>query len=106
MVYIREAHAIDSFLPKGGDGDPIVLDPRSLDERRAVAEVCMAALELEDLPTVIDDLDDTVSRTYDAWPDRLFLVGGDGRVTYHGPPGPTGFDPDALEQAILQELQR
>ena len=61
-------------------------------------------LELEDLPTVVDTLDDAASRAYDAWPDRLYLVARDGRVRYQGAPGPEGFDPDGLEQAIRAEL--
>lgn len=105
MVYIREAHALDSFLPKGGGEEPIVEDPISLRERQEVAQVCMAKLALEPIPAVVDTLDDRASRAYDAWPDRLFLVGRDGKVAYHGPRGPEGFDPDQLEAAILDELK-
>jgi hypothetical protein len=52
----------------------------------------------------LDRLDDQVNRDYAAWPDRLYLVGRDGRIVYAGGRGPRGFQPDELEQAILQEL--
>ena len=104
VVYIREAHALDSFLPKGGEGDPIVEDPTTLDERREVAQVCLSRLALESIPALVDDVDDAVSRVYDAWPDRLYLIGEDGYVAYQGDPGPDGFDPSELEAAIRVEL--
>ena len=104
VVYIREAHALDSFLPKGGGDDPILEDPTTLAERRTVARRCLTALELEPLPALVDTLDDAVNRAYDAWPDRLFLVGRDGLIAYRGGPGPNGFDPDELEEAIRAAL--
>ena len=56
------------------------------------------------LPTLVDDLDDEVARRYGAWPDRLYLIGRDGRVAYQGGEGPSGFEPAELEAAIEQEL--
>jgi hypothetical protein len=103
-VYIREAHALDSRSPAGGNGNPIVLDPTTKEERHEVAKVCMAKLELRDLPALIDDLDDTANEAYAGWPDRLYLIGRDGNVAYHGGRGPFGFAPDELEAAIKVEL--
>jgi len=106
VVYIREAHALDSRFPSGGGENPILEDPRTLAERRAVAGVCMAELDLGELPALVDGLDDAVSTAYAAWPDRLYLVGADGRIAYHGGRGPFGFDPDGLERAIVDALRR
>jgi len=103
-VYIREAHALDSRSPAGGNGNPIVLDPTTKEERHEVAKVCMTKLELRDLPALIDDLDDTANDAYAGWPDRLYLIGRDGKVAYHGGRGPFGFLPDELEAAIKAEL--
>ena len=105
MVYIREAHAIDSPSPLGGAGMPIFEDPVSLSERRGIAQVCMTKLALEDLPALVDDLDDAANLAYAAHPDRLYLVGRDGRIAYHGFEGPMGFDADELEAAIRTELE-
>jgi len=104
VVYIREAHALDSPSPLGGDGMPIVEDPITLAERQAVATVCMTKLALDPMPALVDDMDDTANRAYDAYPDRLYLVGRDGNIAYRGGPGPFGFDPNELEQAIRREL--
>ena len=103
-MYIREAHALDSRSPAGGNGNPIVLDPTTKEERHEVAKVCMTKLELRDLPALIDDLDDTANDAYAGWPDRLYLIGRDGKVAYHGGRGPFGFLPDELEAAIKAEL--
>jgi len=56
------------------------------------------------LPTLIDNLDDKVGKEYAAWPDRLYLIGSDGVVSYQGGPGPFGFKPSDLEKAIIVEL--
>ena len=105
-MYIREAHAIDSRSPSGGGENPILEDPLTLAERREVAGMCMASLELEALPALVDELDDAANRAYAAWPDRLYLVGKDGRIAYQGGRGPFGFDPDELEAAIQAHLDR
>ena len=104
MVYIREAHALDSRSPMGGDGHPIVEDPETLEERAGVAKMCMTKLALEPMPSLVDDMKDTANNGYGAWPDRLYLIGKDGRVAMQGGPGPFGFNPDDLEDAIREEL--
>lgn len=97
MVYIREAHAIDGPRP---NYSVLVEDPISEAERAGVARMCMTKMELEGIPAVVDRLDDKVNRAYSAWPDRLYLVGKDGRIVYSGARGPGGFRPDELAAAI------
>jgi hypothetical protein len=105
-VYIREAHPLDGASPMGGGGMPIVEDPVTLAERNEVAAVCMTKLALEPMPALVDGIDDKVGSAYAAHPDRLYLVGRDGRIAYRGGPGPFGFAPDELEEAIRKELAR
>lgn len=105
MVYIREAHALDGASPRGGrDGDPIVEEPVTLEERKTVATRCSGALDMSPMTMLIDDMKDSTCRDYAAFPDRLYLVGKKGRIAFAGPPGPRGFDPDLLEDAIRAEL--
>ena len=106
IVYIREAHAIDSRSPMGGGGNPIVEDPTSLEERNGVAEACLTKLELKMIPALVDDMADTANKAYGGWPDRLYLIGTDGKVAYKGGRGPFGFKVDELEEALLEELSR
>jgi hypothetical protein len=54
--------------------------------------------------TVIDGIDNAVADVYGGWPDRLYLIGADGRIAYQGGEGPFGFKPEELEQAIEQHL--
>ena len=60
-----------------------VKDPATMAERRAVASRCEQSLQYG-IRTYVDELDDAVNQTYAAWPTRLYLVGLDGRVVYHG----------------------
>ncbi len=85
---------------------PIVEDPVSLGERSAVAEVCMTKLALEPMPAIVDGMDDAVNSAYAAWPDRMYLVGRNGKIVYHGGRGPFGFRTSELEAAIKKELGR
>ena len=52
------------------------------------------------LPALVDEMDDAVSEAWAAMPERLYVVGRDGRIAYKGDLGPLGFDPDGWEQAI------
>jgi hypothetical protein len=70
-------------------------------ERPAVASTCAANLRMR-MPTVVDELDDGVASAYGGWPDRLYLVGRDGRIAFQGGEGPFGFKPDALERALAR----
>jgi len=106
VVYIREAHALDGRSPMGGDGMPIVLEPTTYEERCDVAAACMTKLQIAAIPAVVDGIDNRVSRAYAAAPDRLYLVGRDGTIAYHGDRGPFGFKPNELEEAIKAELAR
>ncbi len=106
VVYIREVHAIDSRSPRGGGGMPIMEDPINIKERRQAAETCMTKLALEPIPALVDNMDDAVSQAYQGFPDRLYLIGRDGRISFQGGPGPFGFIPDELEEAIQKELNK
>ncbi len=113
-IYIREAHPVDGWWLGGGLPGFIlrltgsraatdVVDPTTLVERQAVAARCQSALAFH-IPTLVDGLDDAVGMAYAAWPTRLYLVGLDGRVAYAGGPGPFGFKPGELAEAIAGYL--
>ena len=77
--------------------------PTTLGERTEVASVCALRLDLS-IPTLIDDLDNSTDLKYYALPDRLYLIGHDGRIAYRGAPGPFGFVAAELKQAIERYL--
>ena len=104
VVYIREAHPDDGWISQGNLAQDIhVYDPTTDEDRAEVAQACAMALDIE-MTVLVDGVDDTVASAYGALPDRLYLVGRDGRVAHQGEKGPKGFQPDQLERGILQEL--
>ena len=85
------------------DEDVVYAQPTNEDEREHVAEACSTHLDLA-IPTIIDDMDNTTDLAYSALPDRLYLVGKDGRIAYKSGRGPMGFRPDEFEAAISEYL--
>lgn len=67
------------------------------EERGERAKQCVATLNLS-MPTLVDRADNKVNQAYAAWPDRMCVVGLDGKVAYLGGPGPFGFKPAEVEQ--------
>ena len=47
----------------------------------------------------------TTEQAYDCWPDRLFLVGRNGKIAWKSGHGPWGFRPNDLEKALKIELK-
>jgi hypothetical protein len=87
-IYLREAQAL---------ARP---DPATLAERAARCREAQTELGLT-FPALVDDLDDRAGRAFDAYPERSFVIGADGRVVFDGG---AEIDPDALELALLSEL--
>ena len=77
--------------------------PKALDARTEIAQVCSLRLDLS-IPTLIDDMENSTDLKYYALPDRLYLIGTDGRVAYRGAPGPFGFVASELETAMEKYL--
>jgi hypothetical protein len=114
-IYIREAHPVDGWCLGGGITGLLlrlyksgaatdVYDPKTIEERQAVAGRCEEALKYG-IKTYVDDMDDTVNKAYAAWPARLYLIGVDGRVAYAGGLGPFGFKPGEFGAAIEEYLK-
>ncbi len=104
IVYIREAHPEDGWVLADNRGEGIALDdPTSLEERADAAGTCTVRLRMR-IPILLDDVDDAVASAYGGWPDRLYLIGRDGRVAFQGGEGPFGFKPEELAEAIEAEL--
>ncbi len=77
-------------------------DPKTVEEREGIANDCIRSMKLT-IPFLIDNMDDTANQGYSAWPDRIYVVGKDGKVAYKGSQGPRGFKPDEAK-AKLKEL--
>ncbi len=53
---------------------------------------------------IIDGMDNAVNNAYSAWPDRLYVVGKDGKIAYKGGAGPRGFQPAEMKTALVELL--
>ena len=95
-IYIREAHPVDGW---DIGSEHRYYDPQTIEERRQVAGTCEETLQYG-IKTYVDEMDDGVMTAYAAWPERLYLIGRDGRVRYAGGLGPFGFKPAELKAAI------
>ena len=69
--------------------------PRSLADRLAIAADFVRRFAYR-IPLVVDTMDDRAEAAYAAWPERLYVIGADGRIAYKGAMGPDGFRPDEV----------
>lgn len=104
VVYVREAHPTDGWQLGINKKEGVLFrQPKSFVERLGIADQMCSKLDLT-IPTLIDGMDNAAGKAYAAWPDRLYLVSRKGRIAYKSGPGPFGFHPPELEQAIRNEL--
>jgi hypothetical protein len=110
LVYISEAHAEggpesqwqSTINQKDGIDLPAA---RNLAEKQDHAALCLRKLTLP-FAVVVDGMDASAERAYQAWPSRLYLVGRDGKVAFETRLGELDFHADALELAVRQVLKR
>lgn len=102
VVYIAEAHASDMWQMQSNVRDHVLyVNPTTDQERKQVADSCIRNLHIT-FPALLDSIANKVEHDYTGWPDRLYLIGTDGRVRYKSAPGPFGFSPALLEDAIAR----
>ena len=101
LIYTKEAHASDGNRPSS---KVEIKTHTNIEERAAAASSCLADLEIT-IPTLLDDMNDTIAKAYASHPDRLFILGADGKVAFSGEKGPHGFNPSAMKKAFDQIIQ-
>jgi hypothetical protein len=100
VVYVQEAHPTDGWQVDSNVQEGILYrQHQSFDEREAVARACSLGLRVP-LPILVEELDNAIDEAYGAAPERLYVIGADGRVVYQGGAGPHFFDLGEWEQAI------
>ena len=82
----------------------VFASPRDFAGRTELAEACVRQLHIP-IPALIDDFSNSTEKTYTGWPDRLYVIGKNGRVAYKSKPGPFGFSPGGMESALERELK-
>jgi len=79
----------------------VFTSPKNEEERAFVAGACVRKLGIK-FPSVLDEFGNSTEKSYTGWPDRLYLIDGQGRVAYKSKPGPFGFKPDDLGAALAR----
>jgi len=80
-----------------------IAQPRTAEARRKIADGCAKEFKFT-IPVLVDDMDDSVAKAYAAWPDRLYILGADGKVAYGSARGPWGFKVDEMRAALEKTL--
>ena len=100
VVYVQEAHPTDGWQTESNLTDNVLFrQHQSYDEREEVAQTCSIDLHIN-LPILIEEMDNVIDEAYGAAPERLYLIGADGKVAYQGGAGPHFFDLDEWDHAI------
>lgn len=101
-MYITEAHPSDVWQMESNVKEKVVFaSPKSEDERAFVAGACVRKLGIK-FPAVLDEFGNSTEQAYTGWPDRIYLIDGQGKVAYKSKPGPFGFKPDLLAAALAR----
>lgn len=98
VIYVLEAHSSDGWSLAG---NVVLASPRNYAEREEAAGACIRKLNLH-IPALVDNFDNAAEAAYKGWPDRLYVIGRDGRVEYKSAAGPWGFIP----RRVAVELER
>ena len=76
VIYIREVHPSDGWDVYAKNR---LYTPKTIEKRRKTAKACRETMKHE-TQAYVDEMDDKVMVAYAAWPERLYLVGKDGRI--------------------------
>ena len=100
VVYVQEAHPTDGWQTDSNLQEGVLFrQHQSYAEREEVAQTCSLDLHIG-LPIIIEEMNNAIDEAYGAAPERLYLVGVDGKVAYQGGAGPHFFNLDEWERAI------
>ena len=103
-VYVREAHPTDGWKMESNASVGVsVAQPKTYEERTAVANQCYALLK-PSIPLLVDEIDDPTGNAYSGMPARLYVIDTDGKVAYKSGRGPFGFKTGEMEQALVMTL--
>jgi hypothetical protein len=105
MIYIREAHPESTILFQENGVSELkkFTQTETLAARKESAQSCGALLKVP-FPMLLDGEDNATLAAYGAWPNRLVVVGKDGKIAWDSGEGPRGFRPEKLAQWLRENL--
>jgi len=81
----------------------VFASPKNEEDRAFIAGACVRKLGIK-FPAVLDEFGNSTERAYTGWPDRIYLIDPLGRIVYKSKPGPFGFKPDQLAEALARSV--
>ena len=104
VLELTDGVGVDAALECVGTGQSMATALGIEVPREEIAETCVVKLAVK-LPALVDEIDNRTERAYTGWPDRLYVVGTDGRIKFKSAPGPYGFKTSELEQHLKALLR-
>lgn len=52
------------------------------------------------MPVLVDTMDNLAEKTFQAWPERIYLVSNEGQILHQGGKGPYGFNPEEILELL------
>lgn len=104
IIYIREAHPSDGWQVDANIEEGIIVEqPDTIEDRFSIAKDFIADTGIP-IPVLVDGIDNAAAADYKAWPDRLYVVGKDGRIAFAGDQGPWGFKPMDILPGVFDSM--
>ena len=108
MIYIREAHPATAEQTANDAGwkaigDVVFHQPTTLADRRKLAETACTFWDVK-FPALVDTIQPNAGDTYNAHPNRIYLIDTGGKIVYRGVRGPQGAMARPAEVALREQL--
>ncbi len=108
VVYIREAHPAKSDQTAEDAGWKVIdgtvfHQPQTYEERRKLAATACTFWELP-IPALVDTMEPAIGNTYNAFPNRVYLLDTEGKIVYRGVKGPRGVNVHESELELRKLL--
>lgn len=108
FVYVREAHPDSILSVIGQNGKESLLkipQPKDMPTRVSNATACQRTKDLN-LPIAVDTIDNRVGKAYAGRPNRMVIVGTDGKILFATDPSPRGTDARSLRTWLSKNLTK
>lgn len=105
-VYIKEAHPLDEWQMDSNEEQGVCYPQPTTQAERVVIANDFVKRHAWKLPLLVDPLDNRADALYAGWPERLYVVGEDGRIAYKGETGPFGYRPEEVAEWLAKRFGR
>ena len=86
-------------MPSNIRDNVVFATPKNIEEKSEIGQLCVVKLGIE-FPALLDTFDNATEVAYTGWPDRLYVIDREGRIAHKSSPGPFGFKPEGVAEAL------